>query len=74
MDKSFPQQGSQTQQRRGFLTGLQILNRIPNWLARLVQLTQLTEEEQIDAGIRLRQWAQEEQMDPGIHLGDERDT
>jgi hypothetical protein len=75
MDKSFAQQGSQTQHRRGFLAGFEILDRFENWLARLVQVTQLlTEEEQRDAGIHLRQWTEEEQMAAGIHLGDERDT
>ncbi len=53
MDNSFPQLGSDTQQPRGLFAGLQILDCIPNWLTRLVQLTQLTEEEQKDAGIYL---------------------
>jgi hypothetical protein len=53
MDNSFPRQGSGTQQPRGLLAGLQVFDRIQNWLARLVQLTQLTEEEQKDAGIYL---------------------
>ena len=53
MDNSFPQQGSDTQRRRGFLAGLQILDLLENLLARLAQLAQLTEEEQKDAGIFL---------------------
>jgi len=53
MDNSFPQQGSDMQQRRGLSAGRQILDRFENWLARLVQLMQLTEEEQKDAGIYL---------------------
>jgi hypothetical protein len=53
MDNSFPQQGSDTQPRRSLFAGLQIFDRIPNWLARLAQLTQLSEEEQKDAGIYL---------------------
>jgi hypothetical protein len=51
MDNSFPQQGSDTQQRRGFLPSLQIFDRIPSWLTRLLRLMQLTEEEQKAAGI-----------------------
>ncbi len=70
MDNSFPQQGSDTQPRRGLFAGLQIFDRIPNWLARLVQLTQLTEEEKRDAGIYERQLTEEEQKDVGIYLGD----
>lgn len=73
MDKSF-EQGSQTQQRRGFLARLPLLDRFENWLRRLAQVTQLTEEEQREAGIHLRQWTEDEQMDAGIYVGDERGT
>ena len=72
MDNSFPQQGSETQRRIGFSAGRQILARFENWLARLVQLTQLTEEEQKEAGIHLVQPAEEEN-ESGIYLGDQRD-
>jgi hypothetical protein len=51
MDNSFPQQGSDTRQRRGFLPGLQIFDRIPSWLTRLMRLMQLAEEERKAAGI-----------------------
>lgn len=74
MDKSFPQQGSQTQHRRGFLARLQFLARFENWLGRIAQVARLTEEEQREAGIHFRQWTEEEPMDAGIHLADERDT
>ena len=53
MDNSFPQQGSDTQEQRRHLRGLQIFDRIADWLARLMQSMQLTEEEQKDAGIFL---------------------
>ena len=70
MDNSFPQQGSDTQQRGSFSAGLQIFDRLPKWLMRLVQLTHLTEEEQNNAGIHVRQLTEEEQKDAGIYLGD----
>jgi hypothetical protein len=70
MDNSFPQQGSDTRQRRGFLAGLQILNRFVTWLARLVQLARLTDKEQDYAGIHLAQLTEEEQKDIGIYQGD----
>ncbi len=70
MDNSFPQRGSDMQQPRGFSAGLQIFDRIPNWLARLVHLTQLTESEQRDAGIYLSQLTEEEQKNAGIYLED----
>ena len=73
MDNSFHQQGSDTQRPRSLFTSMQILARIPNWLARLAQLTQLTEEEQMHAGIRLRQLTEEEQMDAGLDPGDPHD-
>lgn len=66
MDNSFPQQGSSTQQRRGFSANLRIVNRYENWLAHIIQWTQLTEEEQRSAGIHLRQFAENEQMGAGI--------
>jgi hypothetical protein len=72
MDNSFPQQGSDTQRRRGFAAGLRILDRLESWLAHIVELTQLTEEEQKDAGIHLRQSTAEE-SETGIYLGDQRD-
>ena len=65
MDKSFPQQGSQTQQRRS-LAGPRILHRFENWLTHLVQLVQLTDEEQTDAGVRIGQLSEEEQKGAGI--------
>jgi hypothetical protein len=73
MDKAFPQQGSETQQRRGLLADLQILGRLENWLARLVQMVQLTEEEQYNAGIHVRQLTEEQQKDAGVYVGAERD-
>ena len=72
MDNSFPQQGSQPQQRRGFLVGVQIRNRFENWLGRLAQLAQLTEEEQNEAGIHLTQLMEEPQQDAGIYIGEQR--
>jgi len=72
MDNSLPQQGSQTQQRRGFRVGVQILNRFENWLGRLAQLAQLTEEEQNEAGIHLTQLMEEPQKDAGIYIGEQR--
>ena len=48
MDNSFHQQKSNIQQRSGFLASLQIFDRIINWLAGLIKLT---EEEQEDAGV-----------------------
>ena len=70
MDNSFPQQGSSTQQRRGFSANLRIVNRFENWLAHIMQLTQLTEDEQRSAGIHLRQLSEDEQMGAGIGLDD----
>ncbi len=72
MDSSFPQRGAEAQQRRGLSAGQQILERFENWVGRLAQLAQLTEEEQNDAGIHLSQLTEEEQMGAGISLGDRR--
>jgi hypothetical protein len=70
MDKSFRQQGSDTQRRGGSIAGQHILDRFEKWLARLVQLAQLTEEEQDYAGIHLAQLTEEEQKNVGICQGD----
>jgi hypothetical protein len=48
MDNSFHRQAIETRQKRGFLASLQIFDRIINWLAGLIKLT---EEEQEDAGV-----------------------
>lgn len=72
MDRSFAQQGSDTQQRRGILPGWRILHRLENWLGGLAQMMQLTEAEQRDAGVHLRHWTEEE-MDAGIDPGNERE-
>jgi len=50
MDNSFHRQESDAQQNGGFLASLQIFDRIVNWLAGLLKLT---EEEREDAGIYL---------------------
>ena len=50
MDNSFHRQESDTRQQSGFFASLQILDRILNWLAGLIRLT---EEEQEEAGIYL---------------------
>jgi len=50
MSTSIPQQESDTQQPNGFLAGLQTIDSI---LHSLIRLTQLTEEEQMEAGIYL---------------------
>jgi hypothetical protein len=50
MDNSFHRQVSDAQQKGDFLASLQIFDRIINWLAGLIKLT---EEEQEDAGIYL---------------------
>jgi hypothetical protein len=50
MDNSFRQQGSDTQESRGYATGLQVLDSL---LKRLADLLRLTEEERTDAGIYL---------------------
>ena len=50
MDNSTYEQNSDTQHPRNSITGLQIVNRILNWL---VGLFQLTDQEQKDAGIYL---------------------
>ena len=60
MDNTFHQQSSDTQQRSGFAAGLRILDRFENWLAHIMELTWLTEEEQESAGIHLRQLTEEE--------------
>lgn len=49
-NSSFRQQGSDTRQTRSLFTSLNIVNRILNWFAGLLQLT---EKEQEDAGIYL---------------------
>ena len=66
MEESFAQQGSETQQRRGILSGPRIIHRFENWLARLVHTMQVTEDEQRDAGVRLGQLSEDEQNDAGI--------
>jgi hypothetical protein len=66
MDKSFAQQGSETQQQRRILSGPRIIHRFENWLARLAQTIQLTEDEQMDAGVRLGQLSEDDQKDAGI--------
>ncbi len=48
MDNSFDRQSSDRQQQSGLLASLQIFERILNWLAGLIRLT---EDEQRDAGI-----------------------
>lgn len=48
MDNFFRQKDSDSQQSTPFLTGIQIFDRVLNWLPDLLQLT---EEEQNDAGI-----------------------
>ncbi len=50
MDSSFHQQGSNTQRSSGLSAGRQIFNRILNWIAGFIRLT---EEEQKDSGIYL---------------------
>ena len=50
MDNSFRQQGSDIRQPGGFLASLDIFDKVLNWLAGLIKLT---EEEQKDAGIYL---------------------
>jgi len=57
MDNSFQQQESNTQQKRGYFTGMRIFDSLlplmrhsVSWLAGLLRLT---EEEQEDAGIYL---------------------
>lgn len=50
MDNSFDQQRSETQKSGGFLVSLRIFKGILVWLTGLIQLT---EEEQIEAGIFL---------------------
>jgi hypothetical protein len=50
MDNSFHRQESDIQGPRGFLTSLQIVDHILNWLGGLIKLT---EEDKIDAGIYL---------------------
>ena len=54
MDNSFPQHGSETQQRSGLIAGLQIFMIPLKWLTGLVRLMRLTEEEENDAGIHFR--------------------
>ena len=66
MEKSFAQQGSETAQRRGILADPRILHRLENWLARLVQIAQLTEDEQMEAGVHVGQLSEDEQKDAGI--------
>lgn len=51
MDDSFPQQRSGTRRQIDLSAVWQSLGRLGNWLARIAQLTQLTEEEQDEAGI-----------------------
>ena len=51
MDNSIHEQESETRDQKSLLAGLLILNSIMNWLLSLIKLTELTEEEQQDAGI-----------------------
>jgi hypothetical protein len=51
MDNSIHEQESNTRDQKSFLAGLLILNSIMNWLVSFIKLTELTEEEQQDAGI-----------------------
>ena len=67
MDNSFPQQGSDSQQRGRFWLRMQMFDCIPIWLNRFIQLTQLTAEEQRDAGIQITQLTEEEQKDAGLN-------
>lgn len=48
MDNSFDRQTAEKQRQSGFFASLQIFERLMNWLAGLIRLT---EEEQRDAGI-----------------------
>jgi len=73
MDNTFHQQRSDTQRESGFAAGLRILDRLENWLAHIMELTWLTEEEQKSAGIHLRQLTEEEQVGAGIGPDDRRD-
>lgn len=66
MEKYFAQQGSETQQRRRILAGPRIVHRLENWLARLAQIAQLTEDEQMEAGVHVGQLSEDEQKDAGI--------
>jgi hypothetical protein len=72
MDNTFHQQKSDTQRRSGFAVGLQILDRLERWLAHIMELTWLTEEEQQSAGIRLSNLTEEEQMGAGVSADDRR--
>jgi hypothetical protein len=72
MDNTFHQQRSRTQQRSGVAAGLRILDRLESWLAHIVELTWLTEEEQESAGIHLSQLAEEDQVGAGICPDDPR--
>ncbi|HEX6269867.1 MAG TPA: hypothetical protein VFZ43_06500 [Anaerolineales bacterium] len=57
MDSSIhEQEASGTLHQKNFLAGLSLLDRIMNWLASLIKLT---EEEQEDAGIYLGRLGQE---------------
>ena len=51
MDNSIHEQESGRQDQKSFLASLLILNSIMNWLVSFIKLTELTEEEQQDAGI-----------------------
>jgi hypothetical protein len=53
MDNAFREQVSDMQPRRGSGAALQILDRLENWLAHILELTWLTDEEQESAGIYL---------------------
>lgn len=66
MDESFAQQGSETEQQRGSVPGTRILHRLESWMAQLLQIAQLTEHEQTDAGIHFGLLSEDEQEQAGI--------
>lgn len=72
MDNTLPQQRSDTQRQGALVAGLRILDRIENWLAHIMELTWLTEEEQKMAGIHWWQLTEEEQEGAGICPDDRR--
>lgn len=72
MDDTFHQQGSGAQRRSSFAAVLQILDHLESWLAQIMELTQLTEEEEQSAGIHLRQLTDEERVGAGIGPDDRR--
>src|SRR5512146_3018770 len=66
MDNTFHQQRSDTRRRSSFAAGLRVLDRFESWLAHIMELTWLTEEEQKSAGIHFSQLTEEEQVGAGI--------